>query len=33
MRDIYTIEDGDHLMVMKKAEEVNRILNEIILLS
>ena len=31
MQNVYTIEDGDHLMIMKKPEEVNRILREIIL--
>jgi thioesterase domain-containing protein len=31
IQNVYTIEDGDHLMVMKKAEEVNKIINEIIL--
>ena len=31
IQNAFFIEDGDHLMVMKKAEEVNQILNEIIL--
>jgi hypothetical protein len=28
----FTIEGGDHLMVMKKAEEVSKVLNEILLM-
>lgn len=31
VENVYTIEDGDHLMVMKKANEVNRVINEILL--
>jgi len=31
IQNAFFIEGGDHLMVMKKAEEVNKILNEIIL--
>ncbi len=30
IQDALFIEDGDHLMVMKKAEEVNRLLSEIL---
>ena len=30
IKDVYTIKNGDHLMVMKKAEEVNKVLNEIL---
>ena len=31
IQNAFFIEDGDHLMVMKKAEEITKILNEIIL--
>ncbi len=31
IQDAYKIEEGDHVMVMKKAEEVNRLINEIII--
>lgn len=33
IQNVYAVEDGDHLMIMKKAEEVNKIINSIILLS
>ncbi len=33
MQNVYTIEDGDHLMVMKRAKEVNSIINSLITLS
>lgn len=31
VKDVITIEDGDHLMVMRKADEINQILNTILL--
>ncbi len=31
IQNAYSIENGDHLMIMKKAEEVNKIINSIIL--
>ncbi len=31
IRDVYTIEEGDHLMLLNKAEVVNKVLNDILL--
>jgi hypothetical protein len=31
IKNVYTIEDGDHLMIMRKPNEVNSIIKDIIL--